>query len=485
MATVLVKYNQIVKYALNFVFISALLVGSISGLLVFNFFFSELAPFTLSFFMPIFFIVGVVVFVLVLLGSIAFCTVYERKAIAVLQNRRGPNRAGFFGLIQALGDGVKLMLKAQISKKQTSLYFFYFAPFSALCLSWFLGFYIMFSSFDDFSIYFFLIWSSLNAYSLPLAGFSTSHSKFALLGGVRSFSQLLSYELCLAVVLLIVVSYTQTPILGEIIQFQIEHKCLLRSLSPVFIVWFISICAETNRVPFDLPEAEAELVAGFATEYASFAFAAFFLAEYGSILVYSYMTSLLFCNIKLSVPCTVFFFFVFSWVRTTLPRYKVDQLLWIGWYVLLPVSLVLFIFYFSNANIIGLLLSDLFNLIGFFFSSVWFFLVGLVKPSSIFLFFLPFGQINNKYQVIQHQNHTYRVGTNRTTKLRWFKRKQDIFTHNTTVDLDRDDSPSFILPLLVGDKQVASSSWLLVPLVTALGSLYHLLAAANGVSYSF
>lgn len=215
---------------------------------------------------PIVFVASTLFSSLFLLGGIAFATVFERKTIAIMQNRRGPNRAGWFGLLQAIGDAVKLMTKAQISKKQTSILFFYFAPFSALFISWFMAYFVMFASLDDFSLYFLFIWTSLNVYSLPLAGVVTSHSKFAFLGGMRSFSQLLSYELSLSVLFLIIIIYTGTPILFGVLEFQRSHLSLFYSMFPVFIIWFIVILAETNRVPFDLPEAEAELVAGFATD---------------------------------------------------------------------------------------------------------------------------------------------------------------------------------------------------------------------------
>lgn len=276
-------------------------------------------------------IFSIVFCVVFLLGAIAFCTVFERKSIAVLQNRRGPNRAGFFGLLQAIGDGVKLVTKAQVSKKQTSTYLYFFAPFCALFLSWFFAFYLTFNCMDDFSIYYLLIWTSLNVYSVPVAGLVTSHSKFAFLGGVRSLSQLLSYELSLTVIFLTIVVYTGTPVLGEVVEFQVNNIALCFSMFPVLVLWFILLLAETNRVPFDLPEAEAELVAGFATEYSSFAFAAFFLAEYGSMLLYSYLTALLFFGSFNPFLLTVFLFFCFVWARTTFPRFKVDQLLWIGW----------------------------------------------------------------------------------------------------------------------------------------------------------
>ena len=179
----------------------------------------------------------------------AYSTVFERKTIAVLQNRRGPNRGGFFGLLQAIGDGVKLVTKAQISKKQTSIFLYFFAPFCALFLSWFLTFFTTFGMFHDWSLYFLLVWTSLNVYSLPLAGLVTSHSKFALLGGVRSFAQLLSYELSLSILFMIFLVYSGTPVVGEILELQHNNGSLFFALFPLFFVWFIVLLAETNRVP--------------------------------------------------------------------------------------------------------------------------------------------------------------------------------------------------------------------------------------------
>lgn len=293
----------------------------------------------------------IVLCVIFLLGAIAYSTVFERKSIALLQNRRGPNRAGFFGLLQAIGDGVKLVTKAQVSKKQTSVYLYYLPPVSALFLSWFLAFFMAFAMYHDWSLYFLLIWTSLNVYSLPIAGIVTSHSKFAFLGGIRSLAQLLSYELSLGVVFLIIVVYTSSPMLAQILEFQFGDVSLGNGLLPSFALWFILLLAETNRVPFDLPEAEAELVAGFATEYSSFAFAAFFLAEYASMLVFSYLTALLFFSTYPIIVLGVSTFFVFVWTRTTLPRFKIDQLLWLGWFLFLPLSLCFFVVVFYHFTI--------------------------------------------------------------------------------------------------------------------------------------
>lgn len=397
------------------------------------------------FLIPFLLILSVIISVLCLLGAIAFSTVYERKTIAVLQNRRGPNRAGWFGLLQAIGDGVKLVTKAQISKKQSSLWFYYFAPFSALFLSWYLAYFMLFAAFDDYSLYFLLIWTSLNVYSLPIAGIVTSHSRFALLGGIRSFAQLLSYELGLSVLFLVIVVYTGTPILGSIFEFQRSTTSLFYSMLPVFFIWFVIILAETNRVPFDLPEAEAELVAGFGTEYSGFSFAAFFLAEYGSMISYSYLTSLLFFYNYSTSLMTTLLFFLFVWTRTTLPRYRVDQLLWIGWYCFVPLTLLLYVLYYFR-----------FNFIGFFSFSPLLMLLDFKKPLST-----KYNIVNQKaFMVLHKKNKLYTKHSN--------------FLNNFSAIRVNSLSHEF---------SYSSKTWLFLPLFNVFFSYYQLLCSAHGIYY--
>lgn len=412
--------------------------------------------------MPLLLLVSVLLCSLFLLGAIAFSTVFERKTIAILQNRRGPNRAGWFGLLQAIGDGVKLVTKAQVSKKQQSPSSYFFAPFAALFLSWFMAYFMLFASFDDFSLYFLLIWTSLNVYSLPLAGIVTSRSRFALLGGIRSFAQLLSYELGLSVIFLTIVVYTGTPILGGVMEFQVSHESLFYSMLPVFLIWFVIILAETNRVPFDLPEAEAELVAGFATEYSSFAFAAFFLAEYGSMLIYSYLTALLFFYPISPSLLTVFFFFVFVWARTTLPRYKVDQLLWIGWYCFIPLTLVLYVVYYFRFNFIGFFTGSLFSFIG-------------IGSTSI----------SNRYNVVNKKAFMLLQKKGELDNLKIISRKVWIFGVDFFKDLGRlIEFISHKYLKEVPEKPVPSKTWLVLPIFNVFFSYFQLLSCAHGV-YTF
>lgn len=391
-------------------------------------------------------LLSILLCVVFLLGAIAYSTVFERKTIAILQNRRGPNRAGFFGLLQAIGDGVKLVTKAQVSKKQTSLYLYYFAPFCALFLSWFLAFFMSFAMFHDWSLYFILIWTSLNVYSLPIAGIVTSHSKFAFLGGIRSLAQLLSYELSLGVVFLIIVEYTSSPMLAQITEFQLNDVSLGYGLFPVFCLWFILLLAETNRVPFDLPEAEAELVAGFATEYSSFAFAAFFLAEYASMLVFSYLTALLFFSTYWTTALAVFFFFIFVWTRTTLPRFKIDQLLWLGWFLFLPLSLCLFVVYFYHLTLFNVV-----NALGVaFFAPVYCF-----QNNTVVSRFKKGKSTNNLNQLF-------------SGSASFAARKKPSNAHN------------FLSRCYVG-----GGSWLFLPMFNLLFSLYQLITVSSYENYLF
>lgn len=303
--------------------------------------------------------------------SVAFFTVIERQLLGSMQRRQGPNVIGFFGLFQAIADGVKLLLKESVFPKNADLLIFFFAPiftFTLALCNWVIipfdyGFYL--TDFDFGILYLFTI-SSLSVHSVIMAGWS-SNSKYAFLGALRSAAQMISYEVSLGVTMVSIILLTRSFNLSEIAMQQ-KNIWFVFPLFPMFLIFFICALAETNRHPFDLPEAESELVSGYNVEYAAMGFALFFLAEYSNIIVMSLLSALFFLggwNSMISFKIFYFipnsfifalkiFFFVYLFVvaRGTLPRYRYDQLMRLGWKVFLPFSLA-FVFLIS-AGLISL-----------------------------------------------------------------------------------------------------------------------------------
>nr|YP_009688836.1 NADH dehydrogenase subunit 1 [Cafileria marina]QEF30260.1 NADH dehydrogenase subunit 1 [Cafileria marina] len=295
--------------------------------------------------------------------SVAFYTLLERQILAAIQRRQGPNVIGFYGILQAIADGVKLLLKETVIPRSSDKLIFVLSPILTFALALSLwpiipinyGFVI--SDFNYGILYIFTI-SSLSVHSVIMAGWS-SNSKYAFLGALRSAAQMISYEVSLGVTLVTIILLSQTLNLTEIVLMQKNlWNCI--PLFPMFIIFFICILAETNRHPFDLPEAESELVSGYNVEYAAFGFALFFLAEYSNIIVmcvlitllflggwnplFSFFFSNLFANLFTLIWKTFFFMVLFVLIRGTLPRYRYDQLMRLGWKIFLPISLFYVIF---------------------------------------------------------------------------------------------------------------------------------------------
>lgn len=301
--------------------------------------------------------------ILPIILSIAFLTVYERKVLAAMQRRRGPNVVGIFGLLQAIADGVKLMFKETIIPSSANYIIFLLSPILIFTLSLFawalIPFYKGVVIVDvDLGVIFVLAISSLSVYGVIMSGWS-SNSKYALFGALRSSAQMISYEVSIGLLIMPVIFLSGTTNLTGIVFAQKQlYNCFPFFIS--FILFFVCILAETNRLPFDLPEAESELVSGYNVEYAALTFALFFLAEYCYIILMSTLLVILYlggwvpiCDwfIFSLIPGYIWFFlkvifilFAFIWVRATLPRYRYDQLMWLGWKVMLPLSLgVLFL----------------------------------------------------------------------------------------------------------------------------------------------
>jgi NADH-quinone oxidoreductase subunit H len=294
-----------------------------------------------------------------LLVSVAYLTYFERKVIASMQLRKGPNVVGPFGLLQPLADGAKLFVKETILPAGSNKLLFIMAPMLIFVLSliaWAVipfGDGLVLADINVGLLYFFAI-SSLGVYGVIMAGWA-SNSKYAFLGALRSAAQMVSYEVSIGFVVITVVLCAGSLNLSDIVEAQ-RTVWFAIPLLPMFVIFFISALAETNRAPFDLPEGESELVAGYFVEYSSMTFALFFLGEYANMILMSAMTVVLFMGGWLPIfdiapfnwiPGPIWFFakisfvlFCFLWVRATFPRYRYDQLMRLGWKVFLPLSLL-------------------------------------------------------------------------------------------------------------------------------------------------
>ena len=310
---------------------------------------------------PLLEIIGKILLVVVpLLVCVAMLTLLERKVIAAMQLRKGPNIVGFWGLLQPFADGLKLLLKETIFPTQANKAVFIIAPmvtFSLALLGWAvipLSESFVIADINVGILYLFAI-SSLGVYGIIMAGWA-SNSKYAFLGAIRSSAQMVSYEVSIGFVIVTVLLMVGSLNLGDVVRAQAGgfwHWHAFGLLFPMFVVFFISALAETNRHPFDLPEAEAELVAGYNVEYSSMSFALFFLGEYANMILMSGMTVILFLGgwhapfaflafipgVLWFIAKVLFCLFVFIWARATLPRYRYDQLMRLGWKVFLPLSL--------------------------------------------------------------------------------------------------------------------------------------------------
>lgn len=281
--------------------------------------------------------------------SIALLTLGERKVLGSIQRRIGPNIIGYWGLLQPITDGVKLILKESIMPNKTNHYYFLIAPLATFAISLLFWGVIPLNKdiviYDtNYSILYILAVSSISIYGIIYGGWS-SNSKYAFIGTMRGISQLISYEVSIGIILISVITLNSSFNLIEIINSQIYIWNII-GLWPIFIMFIISILAETNRTPFDLLEAESELVAGFLVEYSSIIFVAFYLGEYGIILLMSTLTSILFFGYSFG-KFILLIVITIIWIRATLPRLRYDQLMSLGWTKILPLSISYFITIYS------------------------------------------------------------------------------------------------------------------------------------------
>jgi len=313
----------------------------------------------------------IVMFLLVLMGAVAYVTFAERKIIGYMQVRIGPNRVGPKGWLQPIADALKLMTKEMILPTNSSWFLFRVAPVLSIVPALAAWAVVPFADGVYFSninagLLYILALTSMGVYGVIIAGWA-SNSKYALLGALRSAAQIVSYEIAMGFALVGVLMASGSLNLSVIVQEQSGGvlNWYWLPLLPLFLVYLISGVAETNRAPFDVAEGESEIVAGFHVEYSGMGFAVFFLAEYANIILISALTALLFLggwlspfenvNTLISIPMlgvlfdsgphwfifkTCMFIFCFLWFRATFPRYRYDQIMRLGWKVLIPVTLV-------------------------------------------------------------------------------------------------------------------------------------------------
>lgn len=301
-------------------------------------------------------LIKILIIIVPLLISVAYFTLAERKILGAIQRRRGPNVIGTFGLLQPLSDGFKLLVKETVLPSNANKFLFILSPIITFVISlmgWAIIPYDKYSMLADINIgvlYLFAI-SSLGVYGIIMSGWS-SNSKYAFLGALRSAAQMVSYEVSIGFIITTIVVCCGSFNLQTIIESQ-KNVWFIIPFFPLFLMFFVSALAETNRHPFDLPEAEAELVSGYNVEYSAMGFALFSLGEYANMLLMSSLNVILFFGgwlpplaILSFIPGNIWFgfkicFFVilFVWMRAALPRYRYDQLMALGWKVFLPLSL--------------------------------------------------------------------------------------------------------------------------------------------------
>jgi NADH-quinone oxidoreductase subunit H len=301
-------------------------------------------------------LIKILIIVVPLLISVAYFTLAERKILGAIQRRRGPNVIGVYGLLQPLSDGFKLLVKETVLPSTANKFIFIISPIITFVISlmgWAIIPYDKYSLLSELNVgvlYLFAV-SSLGVYGIIMSGWS-SNSKYAFLGALRSAAQMVSYEVSIGFIIVTIVVCCGSFNLQIIIESQ-KNIWFLIPFFPLFLIFFVSALAETNRHPFDLPEAEAELVSGYNVEYSAMGFALFSLGEYANMLLMSSLNVILFFggwlppfNFLSFIPGAVWFglkvcFFVilFIWMRAALPRYRYDQLMGLGWKVFLPISL--------------------------------------------------------------------------------------------------------------------------------------------------
>ena len=307
-------------------------------------------------------ILKIVAIVIPLMVSVAYLTYFERRVIGFMQGRLGPNRVGYFGLLQPIADALKLMFKEIINPTKSNNFLFLLAPILTIAPAFAAWAVIPFNAelvLSDINagLLYVLAMTSIAVYGVIIAGWA-SNSKYAFLGSLRSAAQIVSYEIAMGFTLVGVLMCANSLNLGEIVMGQSGgiSQWYIWPLFPLFIIYFISAVAETNRAPFDVAEGESEIVAGFHVEYSGMAFAVFFLAEYANMILVSMLAALMFLGGWLSpfdffpdgivwlLLKVAFLLFFFLWFRATFPRYRYDQIMRLGWKIFIPITIFWIIF---------------------------------------------------------------------------------------------------------------------------------------------
>nr|AVJ52664.1 NADH dehydrogenase subunit 1 [Microporus nigrita] len=305
------------------------------------------------------FILSYLLTIILILVSVAFVTLLERKVLGYIQLRKGPNKVGFMGLLQPFSDGLKLFFKAQTYPFKSNYLIYYLVPVFMMMLSFIMWVLIPFLvniySFD-YGFLFLMCCLGMGVYGVLFAGWS-SNSNYAMLGGMRSVAQTISYEVSMSLIMICIVIFTFGFNFIHFMHYQKGIWFIFFSF-PIFFCWLSSCLAETNRAPFDFAEGESELVSGFNVEYSSGGFAFIFLSEYMNIIFLSMLTVVMFLGCDL---LSIMFFlkislivFWFIWVRGSLPRFRYDKLMYLTWKLFLPLTLNYLIFYMMFLSLIVL-----------------------------------------------------------------------------------------------------------------------------------
>jgi NADH:ubiquinone oxidoreductase subunit H len=295
-------------------------------------------------------IIEILEIIIIVLIGVAYITLAERKVMGSMQRRKGPNIVGIYGILQPLADGLKLVIKEIIIPQQSNKIFFMLGPILTLTLSLIIWIPLPFGINsviyeNQYGILYVLAISTLSVFILLYSGWA-SFSRYAFIGAIRAIAQLISYEVSMGILVISILLLNNSFNFLEILYNQIYIPNII-ALFPLFILFFISALAETNRPPFDLAEAESELIAGYIVEYGGMSFAAIYLAEYAFIQSMSVLTTILFLGTTNPFLGTIFIIFGFIWIRATLPRTRYTDLMSLGWVKILPFSISYIIFVYS------------------------------------------------------------------------------------------------------------------------------------------
>nr|QHE65385.1 NADH dehydrogenase subunit 1 [Ledra auditura]UGK73320.1 NADH dehydrogenase subunit 1 [Ledra trigona] len=304
------------------------------------------------------FTITTTIMILMVLASVGFFTLMERKILSYMQSRKGPNKVGFQGILQPFSDGMKLFLKEYVFPFNSNFIVFFISPFLGILqslTSWMLFPYSVNYTEFNLGFMFFLMVLSLSIYVMIISGWS-SNSYYSMIGAMRSVSQAISYEVTLSMVLMMYMLLLESYSFNEMFLIQKNQWMMIMSVT-TFYIWISCCLAETNRSPFDFSEGESELVSGFNVEYGSKGFALLFISEYSSIIFMSMISCMMFLGgnffefsffLKMSIVC-----FLFIWIRSSVPRYRYDLLMYMAWKCYLPMTLNMIMFFIMVKNMLS------------------------------------------------------------------------------------------------------------------------------------